>query len=60
MTAGKVYNLEDRVRDLESRVTSDKGQMSDLEDEVAMTIAQVAQSERQVEKYGYAESYLPY
>ncbi|KAK7506218.1 hypothetical protein BaRGS_00002330 [Batillaria attramentaria] len=53
LTAGKMFNLEDRVGELESRVQAggSKGpvhSLSDLEDQVAKTAAQVARSEKEV------------
>ncbi|XP_077997329.1 uncharacterized protein LOC144450559 [Glandiceps talaboti] len=53
MSAGKVFSLEDKVKQLENQVedineNSPEQQLLDLEDKVALAIAQVAQSERQV------------
>ncbi|KAJ8320676.1 hypothetical protein KUTeg_002263 [Tegillarca granosa] len=50
LAAGKVFALEDRVQDLHKEVTSnsEKRKISDLEDEVARTVAQVHQSEKDV------------
>ena len=53
LTAGKMFNLEDRVQELHSRVDgggskSSAHSLSDLEDQVAKTAAQVARSEKEV------------
>ncbi|XP_064598582.1 titin homolog isoform X2 [Liolophura sinensis] len=55
MTAGKVYSLEEKIGSLEkklktaeNKVASDR--LSDLEDEVARTVAQVEQSEHEVHR----------
>lgn len=55
LTAGKMFNLEDRVRELESRVQVQVGgsagpvhSLADLEDQVSKTAAQVARSEKEV------------
>ena len=53
LTAGKMFNLEDRVKDLHTRVdgggsNSSAHNLTYLEDEVAKTAAQVARSEKEV------------
>ena len=53
MSAGKVFTLEDRLKILQERVNrvdrmSPEENIIDLEDKIALTIAQVAQSESQV------------
>ena len=53
LTAGKMFNLEDRVQELQSRVDgggskSSAHSLSDLEDQVAKTAAQVVRSEKEV------------
>lgn len=50
LAAGKVFALEDRVQDLHQEVNSEseKRKISELEDEVARTVARVHQSEKDV------------
>ncbi|KAK7113503.1 hypothetical protein V1264_012777 [Littorina saxatilis] len=53
LTAGKMFHLEDRVKELESRVQVEGDQasprtMAALQDQVAKTAAQVARSEKDV------------
>ncbi|XP_041374346.1 general transcriptional corepressor trfA-like isoform X2 [Gigantopelta aegis] len=52
MSAGNVFSLEDRVRDLESKVKGDNQlsnqQMSDLQKEVAKAVVHVEHSENEV------------
>ncbi|XP_033628681.1 uncharacterized protein LOC117291193 isoform X3 [Asterias rubens] len=53
LSAGKVFTLEDRLKILQERVNrvdrmSPEENIIDLEDKIALTIAQVAQSESQV------------
>lgn len=54
LTAGKMYHLEDRVKELESRVQGGGvgrppvHSLADLEDQVAKTAAQVERSEKEV------------
>ena len=52
MTAGNVFSLEDRVRDLEHRVKGDNQlsnqQMSALQKEVAKAVVQVEHNENEV------------
>ncbi|XP_022079146.1 uncharacterized protein LOC110973037 isoform X2 [Acanthaster planci] len=53
LSAGKVFTLEERLQQLQDRVsqvdrTSPEENIVDLEDKIALTMAQVAQSENQV------------
>ena len=53
MTAGKVFSLEERIKQLESQVSQvdedmPPEQMASLENAVARTVAHVAQSEQEV------------
>ncbi|XP_038049075.1 uncharacterized protein LOC119722801 isoform X2 [Patiria miniata] len=53
LSAGKVFTLEERLQQLQERVsqvdrTSPEENIVDLEDKIALTMAQVAQSENQV------------
>ncbi|XP_077867489.1 uncharacterized protein LOC102805016 [Saccoglossus kowalevskii] len=53
MSAGRVFSLEEKIQILEGQVdqidqNSPEHQITDLEDKVALAIAQVAQSEQQV------------
>ncbi|KAK6166404.1 hypothetical protein SNE40_023104 [Patella caerulea] len=66
LAAGKVYSLEDRVRELEAKVKDvdddvfqDRG-MAELEEEVARTAAQVSQREKEVNSIESAVSQLQF
>ncbi|KAL8558813.1 hypothetical protein ACOMHN_046395 [Nucella lapillus] len=54
LTAGKTFQLEDRVRELQARVDGDKGRgsnassLAQLEDQVAHTAARVVRNEKEV------------
>lgn len=55
ITANGVYSLEDKIQQLEAQVENihegmSEKSMSDLEDEVAKTVAQVEHSEHQVRR----------